>query len=90
MLKNGNNFYFKIAGMVGLDTMHMESLSGDSIEKMTEQQLAQVAPRISVFYRVTPRHKLCIIKVSSTFSDTREVANILYCKFRLFRQTAPL
>jgi magnesium-transporting ATPase (P-type) len=51
--------------MVGLDTMHMESLSGDHIEKMTEQQLAQVAPGISVFYRVTPRHKLCIVKVSS-------------------------
>jgi len=50
--------------MVGLDTMHMESLSGDYIEKMTEQQLAQVVPGISVFYRVTPRHKLCIVKVS--------------------------
>jgi magnesium-transporting ATPase (P-type) len=54
--------------MVGLDTMHMESLSGDHIEKMTEQQLAQVAPGISVFYRVTPRHKLCIVKVSSPFN----------------------
>ncbi|CAB3369455.1 Hypothetical predicted protein [Cloeon dipterum] len=51
-----------IAGMVGLDTMHMESLSGDHIEKMTEQQLAQIVPQISVFYRVTPRHKLCIVK----------------------------
>jgi magnesium-transporting ATPase (P-type) len=65
--------------MVGLDTMHMESLSGDYIEKMTEQQLAQVAPGISVFYRVTPRHKLCIVKVS-LLNNFEEVTKILLHK----------
>jgi Ca2+-transporting ATPase len=52
------------ASMVGLDVIHMQVLSGDHIEAMSEHQLEQVIQHVSVFYRVTPRHKLCIVKVS--------------------------
>jgi len=50
--------------MIGLDTIHSQVLSGDQIESMTEHQLEQVVNSVSVFYRVTPKHKLCIVKVS--------------------------
>jgi Ca2+-transporting ATPase len=50
--------------MIGLDTIHSQVLSGDQIETMPEHQLEQVVGNVSVFYRVTPRHKLCIVKVS--------------------------
>ncbi|XP_069688081.1 calcium-transporting ATPase type 2C member 1 isoform X1 [Periplaneta americana] len=51
-----------IAAMIGLDTIHSQVLSGDQIESMTDHQLEQVVNSVSVFYRVTPRHKLCIVK----------------------------
>ncbi|XP_046396108.1 calcium-transporting ATPase type 2C member 1 isoform X1 [Ischnura elegans] len=51
-----------IASMIGLDTQHMQVLSGEEIESFSEQQLEQIISRVSVFYRVTPRHKLCIVK----------------------------
>ncbi|KAF4525180.1 hypothetical protein B566_EDAN013414 [Ephemera danica] len=40
----------------------VQVLSGDHIEAMSEHQLEQVIANVSVFYRVTPRHKLCIVK----------------------------
>jgi Cation transport ATPase len=49
--------------MVGLDTIHGKVLSGDQIDQMTEHQLQQVVNSVTVFYRVTPRHKLTIVKV---------------------------
>ncbi|XP_026289386.1 calcium-transporting ATPase type 2C member 1 [Frankliniella occidentalis] len=51
-----------IAAAVGLDTVHLQSLSGDQIDQMGEQQLEQIIKSVSVFYRVTPKHKLCIVK----------------------------
>ncbi|KAI5716296.1 hypothetical protein M8J76_004136 [Diaphorina citri] len=51
-----------IASMVGLDTIHGKVLSGDQIDQMTEHQLQQVVNSVTVFYRVTPRHKLTIVK----------------------------
>nr|CAD7193753.1 unnamed protein product [Timema douglasi] len=51
-----------IASMVGLDTLHSQVLSGDQIDTMTDHQLEQIVGNVSVFYRVTPRHKLCIVK----------------------------
>ncbi|XP_065225998.1 calcium-transporting ATPase type 2C member 1 isoform X3 [Planococcus citri] len=51
-----------IAGMVGLDTIHGQCLSGDQIEKLPEHQLEQTVNNVTVFYRVTPRHKLHIVK----------------------------
>ncbi|XP_031843199.1 secretory pathway calcium atpase [Nomia melanderi] len=51
-----------IASMIGLDTLHSRLMSGDEIELMTEHQLEQCISNVSVFYRVTPKHKLCIVK----------------------------
>ncbi|KAG8232981.1 hypothetical protein J437_LFUL012628 [Ladona fulva] len=51
-----------VAAMIGLDTVHMQVLSGEEIEGLSDQQLEQIITRVSVFYRVTPRHKLCIVK----------------------------
>ncbi|KAL6264132.1 hypothetical protein P5V15_004211 [Pogonomyrmex californicus] len=51
-----------IASMIGLDTLHNRLLSGDEIDMMSEHQLEQCINNVSVFYRVTPKHKLCIVK----------------------------
>ncbi|XP_063992825.1 calcium-transporting ATPase type 2C member 1 isoform X2 [Diachasmimorpha longicaudata] len=51
-----------IASMIGLDTIHMKLMSGDEIEGITEPELEQIIDNVSVFYRVTPRHKLAIVK----------------------------
>lgn len=51
-----------IAGMIGLDTLHSRLMSGDEIDSMSEHQLEQIIGNVSVFYRVTPKHKLCIVK----------------------------
>ncbi|XP_018363238.1 PREDICTED: calcium-transporting ATPase type 2C member 1 isoform X1 [Trachymyrmex cornetzi] len=51
-----------IASMIGLDTLHSRLLSGDEIDMMSEHQLEQCINSVSVFYRVTPKHKLCIVK----------------------------
>lgn len=51
-----------IASMIGLDTIHSQVLSGDQIDSMPEHQLEHMVGSVSVFYRVTPRHKLCIVK----------------------------
>ncbi|XP_043288705.1 calcium-transporting ATPase type 2C member 1 [Venturia canescens] len=51
-----------IASMIGLDTLHMNLLSGEEIDMMSENQLEQEIENVSVFYRVTPKHKLCIVK----------------------------
>lgn len=54
---------FISAQMIGLDTIHGQALSGDQIDSMTEYQLDQVVHNVTVFYRVSPRHKLAIVKV---------------------------
>ncbi|KAF3426127.1 hypothetical protein E2986_01858 [Frieseomelitta varia] len=51
-----------IASMIGLDVLHSRLISGDEIDLMSEHQLEQCINNVSVFYRVTPKHKLCIIK----------------------------
>ncbi|XP_046741322.1 calcium-transporting ATPase type 2C member 1 [Diprion similis] len=51
-----------IADMIGLDTIHMQLMSGDEIDSIGEHQLEQMINNVSVFYRVTPKHKLCIVK----------------------------
>ena len=48
--------------MIGLDTMHMLLMSGDEIDKMPEDEFERKINEVSVFYRVTPKHKLCIVK----------------------------
>ncbi|XP_076238710.1 secretory pathway calcium atpase isoform X2 [Calliopsis andreniformis] len=51
-----------IASMIGLDILHSQLISGDEIDLMSEHQLEQCISNVSVFYRVTPKHKLCIVK----------------------------
>lgn len=48
--------------MIGLDVLHSRLISGDEIDLMSEHQLEQCISNVSVFYRVTPKHKLCIVK----------------------------
>lgn len=61
------NMYFNctliIGSMIGLDMIHGQTLSGQQIDNMTDHQLKAMVNNVSVFYRVTPRHKLTIIKV---------------------------
>ncbi|XP_051155765.1 calcium-transporting ATPase type 2C member 1 isoform X3 [Leptopilina boulardi] len=51
-----------IANMIGLDTLHKKVMSGNEIDAISERQLEEVIDNVSVFYRVTPKHKLCIVK----------------------------
>lgn len=69
------------ASMIGLDVIHSQVLSGDQLETMTEPQLDQIINNVSVFYRVTPRHKLSIVKVRFHGKDEKE--RIFYVFFFL-------
>uniref|UniRef100_A0A673JJT1 Calcium-transporting ATPase n=1 Tax=Sinocyclocheilus rhinocerous TaxID=307959 RepID=A0A673JJT1_9TELE len=51
-----------IASRLGLNTKGSQSLSGDEVDQMDIQHLSQIVPRIGVFYRASPRHKLKIVK----------------------------
>ncbi|XP_050523855.1 calcium-transporting ATPase type 2C member 1 isoform X3 [Daktulosphaira vitifoliae] len=51
-----------IGSMIGLDMIHGQTLSGQQIDNMSDHQLKAMVNSVSVFYRVTPRHKLTIIK----------------------------
>jgi P-type Ca2+ transporter type 2C len=51
-----------VAQLIGLDTIHQQAISGQEIEQMNEMQLEKIINNVSVFYRVTPRHKLSIVK----------------------------
>ncbi|KAH8360651.1 hypothetical protein KR200_011177, partial [Drosophila serrata] len=50
------------SNLIGIDTIHHQTLSGQEIDQMNEHQLDKVANNVSVFYRVSPRHKLEIVK----------------------------
>ncbi|KAJ2943587.1 hypothetical protein O0L34_g16696 [Tuta absoluta] len=51
-----------VAQMVGLDVLHSQSLSGDQLDSMSDAELDRIIDTVSVFYRVTPKHKLSIVK----------------------------
>ncbi|XP_045766370.1 calcium-transporting ATPase type 2C member 1 isoform X2 [Maniola jurtina] len=51
-----------VAQMVGLDVLHSQSLSGEQLEAMSDDELDAVIDNVTVFYRVTPKHKLSIVK----------------------------
>ncbi|XP_056141547.1 calcium-transporting ATPase type 2C member 1 isoform X3 [Lampris incognitus] len=51
-----------IASRLGLYTKGSRSLSGDEVDQLDLQQLSHIVPRIVVFYRASPRHKLKIVK----------------------------
>ncbi|KAI4472066.1 calcium-transporting atpase [Holotrichia oblita] len=51
-----------IAQMIGLDTLHSQVLSGEQLDNFTETELDAATPLATVFYRVTPKNKLAIVK----------------------------
>ncbi|XP_034831378.1 calcium-transporting ATPase type 2C member 1 isoform X2 [Maniola hyperantus] len=51
-----------VAQMVGLDVLHSQSLSGEQLDSMSDDELDAVIDNVTVFYRVTPKHKLSIVK----------------------------
>ncbi|XP_050351688.1 calcium-transporting ATPase type 2C member 1 isoform X2 [Nymphalis io] len=51
-----------VAQMVGLDVLHSTSLSGEQFDSMSDDELDAVIDSVTVFYRVTPKHKLAIVK----------------------------
>lgn len=51
------------ANQIGLDTVHHQVLSGTDMDQMNELQLEAMINNVSIFYRVTPKHKLTIVKV---------------------------
>uniref|UniRef100_W5M0D2 Calcium-transporting ATPase n=1 Tax=Lepisosteus oculatus TaxID=7918 RepID=W5M0D2_LEPOC len=51
-----------IASRLGLYSKGSQSLSGEEVDHMDIQQLSQISPRVAVFYRASPRHKLKIVK----------------------------
>lgn len=50
------------ASLIGLDIVHQQTLSGQEMDQLNEVQLEKVVNNVSVFYRVTPKHKLAIVK----------------------------
>ncbi|XP_055705047.1 calcium-transporting ATPase type 2C member 1 [Phlebotomus papatasi] len=51
-----------IASLIGLDVVHQQAISGQEMDQMSDIQLEKIINSVSVFYRVTPKHKLAIVK----------------------------
>jgi len=51
-----------IASRLGFNLITKTCMSGEEIEKISQAELEQMVPRIAVFYRTSPRHKLSIVK----------------------------
>jgi Ca2+-transporting ATPase len=52
----------KVATAIGLDVEHDGIIEGKQLEDMTESELAKVVEDVVVFCRVSPHHKLKIVK----------------------------
>jgi Ca2+-transporting ATPase len=48
---------------------HSNILSGSELDTMPERQMKEIIPKISIFYRATPRHKLTIVKYLQANGD---------------------
>jgi len=51
-----------IAGELGLEESDGLSISGEELEAMSEEELAEKAGRVRIFYRAAPEHKLKIVR----------------------------
>nr|CAI5840707.1 unnamed protein product [Callosobruchus analis] len=51
-----------IAQLVGLETLPSQVFSGEQLDAFTETELDEAVPRATVFYRVSPKNKLSIVK----------------------------
>lgn len=56
------NTAISIAKQIGIKTMTNKVLTGQDIEKLTDQALEEIVRNVSIFARVTPSHKLRIVK----------------------------
>lgn len=52
-----------LANLIGIDTVHHQVLSGVDLDQLSEIQLEKIINNVSIFYRVTPKHKVIIVKV---------------------------
>lgn len=59
-----HRFYYLAfaASLIGLDVVHQQAISGQEMDQMSDIQLEKIINSVSVFYRVTPKHKLAIVK----------------------------
>lgn len=64
--------------MIGLDMIHGQTMSGQQIDNMSDHQLKAMVNNVSVFYRVTPRHKLTIIKVPNSLLSLHFILYFYY------------
>jgi P-type Ca2+ transporter type 2C len=51
-----------IASRLGFDMITKTCVSGEEIDKMQIHELENIACKVGIFYRTTPKHKLNIIK----------------------------
>lgn len=51
-----------VGNLIGLDTVHHQILSGNDMDQLSDMQLEKIIGNVSIFYRVTPKHKLQIVK----------------------------
>lgn len=51
-----------LAQTIGLDTLPGQVLSGEQLDNFTETELDVAIPLATVFYRVSPKNKLSIVK----------------------------
>ena len=58
------------ASRLGLYAAGGQALSGDQLDQIDMSHLQQVINNVSVFYRVSPRHKLKIVKVRASICTT--------------------
>jgi Ca2+-transporting ATPase len=53
---------FAIANKIGIANSKDQCISGAELERMSDERLEEVIPRLRVFARVTPEHKVRIVK----------------------------
>lgn len=51
-----------LAQLVGLETLPSQVMSGEQLDTFTETELDEAVPRTTVFFRVSPKNKLSIVK----------------------------
>ena len=53
---------YAIANKIGIADAREQCISGDELERMTDERLEEVIPKLRVFARVTPEHKVRIVR----------------------------
>lgn len=56
------SYHIILAQVIGLDTLPGQVLSGEQLDNFTETELDAAVPLATVFYRVSPKNKLSIVK----------------------------